>query len=466
MVAAVASATETPLEMAGCVALGVLSIACSRTFKVETDPGYSEELVLWICAAASSGNRKTAVMNFMTAPLVAWEREQTAIIEPLIKLAESERKTQDARLAALRAKAAKAEAAEYAQLKCDIDELERSMPPIPSRPRLVTQDATPERVASMLAEQGERLGIVSDEGGFFESTGRYSSNNTPNLDVFLKGKDGSFIRVDRGSRPPVMLDRPCLPIVISPQPAVLAKLSENPMFRFSGFIARILCVFPESRLGFRTLTPVPVSPDVATFYHHTIRGLLSIKPPNAGTPQEASYILQLSPAAYARWKMHQMDIEHKMRPGAKLASMQDWASKLPGQTARIAACLHCATHAMYAPQHEKIDEQTMLNAISLAEMFTSHAVAFFDLLGADADLDIARRAWAWVERNQMAEFTARDCWHEMRGSVKKMKDAEAAFGILMDTLHIEEVPKPATRAGRPSRIFRVNPRIVRKWEGK
>ena len=51
----------------------------------------------------------------------------------------------------------------------------------------VPGDAAPDRrrAATLLAEQGGRLAVLSAEGGCFTLSGRYS--NTPNLEVFLKG---------------------------------------------------------------------------------------------------------------------------------------------------------------------------------------------------------------------------------------------------------------------------------------
>ena len=46
---------------------------------------------------------------------------------------------------------------------------------VPPIPRLVADDITPEAAASLLAEQGGRLAIISAEGGIFDIiAGRYS----------------------------------------------------------------------------------------------------------------------------------------------------------------------------------------------------------------------------------------------------------------------------------------------------
>ncbi len=121
------------------------------------------------------------------------------------------------------------------------------------------------------------------------------------------------------------------------------------------------------------------------------------------------------------------------------------------------------------PQDAPISEQTIFQAIMLAETFTSHALAVFDMMGADAGADIARKAWKWIDTNKTPVFTARECWTHLRGSVKTMKEMETGYSVLVDHAYIEEIQnnaaahRNAQKAGRPSRTFRVNPIIANDW---
>src|SRR5205814_7335698 len=64
---------------------------------------------------------------------------------------------------------------------------------------LTVQNATAEAVETALEEQGGRLTLWSDEAEFWEiAAGRYGKS--PNLDIFLKGYDGSPVIVRRMSR--------------------------------------------------------------------------------------------------------------------------------------------------------------------------------------------------------------------------------------------------------------------------
>jgi hypothetical protein len=134
------------------------------------------------------------------------------------------------------------------ELQCEINAREAALPEVPVPPRVFVEDCTPEALALRLWEHGERMAVISDEGGFFDPlTGRYS-NGVPNFDIYLKAHSGSPYGVDRKdkTKPPLILNRPLLVVVFCPQPDVIAKLSDKPGFLGRGLLARILYVSPKA----------------------------------------------------------------------------------------------------------------------------------------------------------------------------------------------------------------------------
>lgn len=466
MVNAAAASTETPREMALCFGLGALATALMKKVVVRIESGYMEPAMLWLAPAMDPGTRKTAVASHMVRPIVTVEEEELAKLAPEIKRIENERKTMEARITHLRGVAARADKDNYGERAKEVAELEENLPVVPRPPRLFAQDVTMEHLGTMLADNNERMAIISDEGGFFElMAGRYS-NGLPNLDLCLQAHTGSSpVRVDRGSRPPVTLRAPALTLAFCPQPSMLRSLSEIKGFRGRGLLARFFFMLPASTLGFRRLVPVPVPPEVAEDYDRRLRALLAMQPQEAGTPDERPYTIDLTKEAYRIFKRFQAKIERQMQPKAALSHVSDWASKLPGGVARIALVLHCALHAGAHPESQFLNETTMAQAVLLGEVFISHALAAFDLMGSDPAMETARRAWEWINDHQQERFTARECWHPLRGSIKTMKDMEAGFAVLVNTGHItstdEQSPK---RRGRPtSPSYLVNPHIVSHW---
>lgn len=76
-VAAVAEATQTPPDLAGVLALGTVSAAARGRYAVRIpEHDWREPLVIQGVAFLPSGERKSAVVGELTAPIVEWERER------------------------------------------------------------------------------------------------------------------------------------------------------------------------------------------------------------------------------------------------------------------------------------------------------------------------------------------------------------------------------------------------------
>lgn len=465
MVQAVAKHTETPPELAAGFALAVVATGCQRHISVEVELDYREPLNVWPLTALPSGHRKSAVMDHMTAPLVEAERQQCEAIKVKIAAIESERETIKAKVKVLRAQAAEGSSEDFEDKKQEIIKLESTIPDLPALPRFWAQDITPEKLGQVMAENGERLTLISDEGGLFDIlAGRYS-NGIPNLDLFLQAHTGTPVRVHRGSRPDVIMDRPALTIALSPQPSVLKGLASQPGFRGRGLLARFLYALPVSQLGYRTLTSHPIPSAVRQVYQKTITTLMNLTPLKDASGQLQPYVLTLSPDAHAEWKDFQRTVEKKMRDGGDYEHIQDWAGKLPGAAARLAGLLHCAKHADTLPSNLAITLVTMQRALSLAAFYQAHALAAFDIMGADPDLEKARRVLRWVEREQKKAFTARECFQALRGTYPRMDQLTPAFAVLLERGYLIEQEPPAESIGKPGRrkrVFAVNPEAMKE----
>jgi uncharacterized protein DUF3987 len=439
--------------------LGVLATGCQRKFFVEIDPGYVEPLNVWPIAGLDSGNRKTAVLSAATRPLMEWAREQQESMQEKIAQAKSERETCLARIQALRVKAARTKSsADFAYESGEIARLESELPQVPKPPQLWTQDVTPERLGAIMSDNNETMSIISDEGGVFDIlAGRYS-NGIPNLDLFLQSHAGSPIRVDRGSRPPVVMDHPALTIVLSPQPDLLHGLASKPGFRGRGLLARFLYVLPVSRLGYRTGRTSPVPSTVSTEYAEHVRALLKLKTSEAGPS-----LIRLSAEARRELAEFNCAVEHDMRDGERFEHIRDWAGKLPGAAARIAGLFHCADNVFDNPAEAELSFDTMWRALEFATVLSVHALAAFDLMGADLSLKSARKVWAWIKRQRRTTFRARDCFNALRGTFPRTSDLEPAIEVLLERAHIAEKERDA-RVGRPTRVFEVNPALSESWD--
>lgn len=234
-VAAVAEFTQTPPDLAGCIALAALSTAAGGRAVVEVRGPWREPLNLYTAVAMHAGSRKSAVFALMTEPLM--QAEQQLAEQGRVARVEAE---QSRRLAEQRARRAEAAAAERdgerESVAAALDAaLQAENQEIPAVPRLVADDVTAEAAASLPAEQGGRLAILSAEGGVFATmAGRYT-NGAPNLEVLLKGHAGDMLRVDRKGRPAEHIAQPALTLGLAVQPDVLRDIARMPGFRGRGF---------------------------------------------------------------------------------------------------------------------------------------------------------------------------------------------------------------------------------------
>ena len=276
---AVSQALEVPFEMAACLVLSTLATACQGKIIIQVCPGYSEPLNVWVFIGMEPGNRKSSTLAVCTKPLSDWEMDKKTEMEWEIKESQIRRDLDESRLKALKAKHGKAKPNELENIKNEIIFLTQNMPEVPVSPRILCQDVTPEYLATLMGIHNERMSIFSAEGGISEIiAGRYS-NGMPNLDIFLQSHSGDRVRVDRGSREPVILDEPCLTIGLCPQPDVLNGMGSKPGFRGRGLMDRFLYLLPKSPLGYRTLDTRPIPEDVKARYAHLIRQLLDIPQP-------------------------------------------------------------------------------------------------------------------------------------------------------------------------------------------
>jgi hypothetical protein len=320
-VSELSNATETPKELSAFLALSVIATAAQGKYRVKVKPDYFEPVNIWTCVALPPGNRKTAVLGALTQPLLEWEDQQRILLEPIISKMVSEEQTLNAKINALRQKAGKSEGL---NLK-EILQYEAALPLIPKMPQLWTSDVTPENLGIIMAENDERMAILSDEGGIFDIlAGRYS-NGIPNLDIFLQSHAGSSVRVNRGSRSPLYLHKPALSLGLSPQPDVLKGLTANPSFRGRGLLARFLYGLPHSTLGYRLLNTQPISSEAKVNYTNLMHALLNSSWSLDEHDKKTSHVIELSADSYELWKCFERHIEPLMRVGEKYSHITDWA---------------------------------------------------------------------------------------------------------------------------------------------
>jgi hypothetical protein len=461
MIEAVAASTETPRELALMVGLAVLAICLQKKFVVEPESGYFEQLCIWMINILDVANRKSSVVRTMTQPLVDWEAQKAEELTPQIRKAKSLQLTLEKKISFLRKQAAETTGIEFEQLQNEVDKLENNMPKKPNIPRVWVQDVTPEKIGLLLADNDERMAVISAEGGLIDIlAGRYN-NNIPNLDIFLQSYSGDPVRVDRMGRDPIFMNNPALSMSLSVQPDVLCSLNKRE-FKGRGFLQRCLFAMPKSMIGHRKLEPKPIPNEIRQKYQRSINALLNLDQGNEPST------LKFSVDAYKEWKEFALFLERESVEGGRFENAKDLAGKMAGAAARLAGLLHGISFADNAAISNSyiIDLKTMQTALAILAVFIEHSLAVFYLMGFDHKLNDAIKVWGWIKSNKLKQFTARDCFNSLRGnsSFKHMDAMKVALDVLVERYYIFPKNYNIAKAGRPrSQSFIVNPKLAEGW---
>jgi putative DNA primase/helicase len=458
---AVANNTQTPLGMAVMMALAAVSTCLQKLFKVSPyGDDYKESVNIYAVVGLDSGSRKTPVNTAMNAPLTIWEKDQAEALKEKAAQVRHEREMIIRTIDAIKTKASKPDTTdeERQDALTEVKRLEESMPDEIILPRLYVDDVTPERLQNLMVEHGERMAVISDEGGVFEVISGLYTGGQINVNVFLQSYSGSPVRVDRQGRTAIM-NNPALTFGLTVQPDIISSLASGNKARFrgNGLLARFLYCMPRSTVGKRDVTkrePIPES--IKNNYHALIFRLLSIRPKHDENGQERPRILTLAPDALKIWLDFSQDIESKQGQHGEYHPIKDWTSKLPGSALRIAGLCHVVEHGKKVTI---INLMTMERAIKLAKLLIIHAQAAFGIMGGDLAVSDAKVVFHWIVCNGTPSFRRSDLHRALHGRFVRVERLKAALNVLTER-HIISEPQKSHTGRRPGIFHTVNPAIL------
>lgn len=413
---ALAESMQVPVDLPAMVVLAVVATAVAGKFELVVRRDWTEQLCLYVVVALPPGERKSPVFRDVVRPIIEFEREHSE--------------------------------------------------------RLLMDDVTPERLAVFLDEHAGRGSVLSAEGGLFETLrGRYS-NGIPAIDVILKGHDGDFVRVDRMTRDSIILDKPALTLGLCVQPDVVQMLTAHPALRGRGLLGRILYSAPKPMLGARKIRATPVDPMVRARYYRTISMLLKFRADIAPAPVE------LDRGADDVLADFEAKLEARLGPAGDLRPVSDWATKLAGRIARIAALFHLTELAesltgaaseqpigltVGASALTPVGADSMRRALSLADFFVEHALSAYAHMGADERLADAQYLLDVLRALGQRVISRTEIGAQTRGKFRLMKDLRPALDLLVELGWLREAPRPrmSTRGRPPTPEYHLHPSLWR-----
>lgn len=454
----VADVQQVPIDLAAMTALATLSFCVSRRWDVQIMPSYWEPTCLYVAAAMEPGSRKSSCLQAMTFPLYDAEKILMAQEKEEITQRQALRDAQEGQIKRKQQAADRAEAdVDRAELSREIAKLRDALPEIPALPRLIVEDVTPERLVGLLLEQAGTMILVSSEGGVFGTMGGRYNDGQSNLDVYLKGHDGEAYRVDRLNRPAEYLEATRLAICLTVQPNVLQSLTSKSEFRGRGLLGRFLYAIPADLRGKRLMQidAQGVDADLRHDYSMALRALLMYPAQGLDNPCDRHRV-KLSRAALAAHMEYANGIEVKQGESGELRPFSDWASKLAGRVARIAAILHCFEARNEVPHEKQISEMHIAAAWDIAEYLTDHAVRAFDMMSETDTYRNAEQILSWLKRVRYEKFTARECQRALQRRVPSSKLIGDALQSLSLNHYIKSDDQP-NKSGKMVQIWQVNP---------
>ena len=457
MVDAIATATQTDPAMAGTSALTALSACTGGRALIEIRAGWREPLNLFTATVAKPAERKSAVHAAMTRPLLAAEKR-------LVEAARADRieaqsRKQIAEQAADRAKQAAVKASgtdnsdEAISNAVHAAEIAEGIE-VPAVPRLVADDATPEAIASLMAEQGGRIAIISAEPGIFGIiAGRYSGS--ANLEPFLKGHAGDPIKIDRKGRGPEFIEQPALTIGVMIQPFVLSDIAANREFRGRGLLDRFLFAFPTSRVGHRKIGAPPASANTIARYEETV---IDLAVGLAGRPDDPA-LLSLTPAAKEELLGIERDVEPSLAEDGELRPLVQWGGKYVGAIARIAGILHLVEHGPVEGPLTPVEPEMIDLAHEVGFYYRGCAIKAFMELAVDEVTADASYLLSKIGRLEVDELSEREMHQATDQRFKTKNQLMPALQRLIDFGWVARIPaENSTGPGRrPSPRYRLHP---------
>lgn len=457
-VEALSESTQTPGEMAAVLSLGVLATAFQSRFDVEINPDWKEPLCLYAAAVALPGERKSAVISSLTRPILDYEAARRDLeAEELEQNKQAKRMLEkavaNAENVATKTPAAGRRKGKDEEVEADFkessawkkavelnDELTnfKEMHPF----RLLVDDTTPEKLVDIMDKHNGCITVASSEGGVFDSlTGRYDKG--ANFDVYLKGHAGESIIVDRIGRAPNYIKDSRLTMILTIQPEVLCGLMNNATFKGRGLCGRFLYAVCKSRVGERNVNPDPIPQRIKDEYRSFVLRILS------GTDTGT---IRLSEGARRSQLKYSELIEKRL--GNEWEFMRDWGGKVVGAMLRIAALIH-ASEVQGDPTEIPISADVIDSAIQITEALGVHAMAAYQVMGADEENEEARYLWKRIESTGQDEMTKNQLIQLTRGKFRKADEMEPALQSLVEMGYIKRELRKT--GGRPSEIIIVNP---------
>ena len=355
--------------------LGALSVASLGHVRLAMRAGQTMDSTgLYLIAAGPKAAGKSPALKMMFGPVYDHQAQRIAACASAVAEAASakriaQRKLKEAEERASRLDDELEHATEAKRLALEVEEIK-----VPPTGEMITTDITPERLATVMAENNERMAIVSDEAGIL-TVDRYANRGVAKkVDIYLQSFTGEPVAVHRQGAPTIRLERPLLAIVTGAQPHAVHHALNDPELRERGFSDRFLTASTNVLAGNVDIDHDVWDHEAASAYEERLRALAN-QWGSWGRPATVT----LSPEARSRYSSWSREtLAMSAEPG--LDGQDGWLSKARQSVARIATLLHLAEGHAYDVE---VARETIDRAIEIGEWFIAHHAREVELPGTE-----------------------------------------------------------------------------------
>lgn len=447
-VEALAKNTQTSIDMAAVIALGILAVCAGRQYRIEGNANYYEPLNLYVLLVAEPGERKSSIMQNMTRFLFEYEQSENERLKPYITAYKQKKANLESTIKNLQERLGKSKNAQQLMREIEVkqEELEELQEVKPLR--LYADDCSSEALTTLLSENDGMMAVISAEGSIFDIiAGRY--NTKINIDVWLKGYSGDEIRVDRKNRMTEYISNPRLTTVLAIQPSVLEEIMSNKTMTVRGLIARFLIAIPLSRIGQRIFVSDTVAPEVIERFRVVLLRILTL------APSDQMQTLRLSKEAQS--VIESYFNENKALLSDRTCPMREWLAKNVGAVLRIAGVLHFASGLDH---NTFVSSDTMTKAVAIGRYFRNHARYAYSVMGVDDTVKKAEYVLGKLRCYQSPVVKRREVFRDCRGTYfKAVADLKPILDLLEEYGYLRQQSISVEGTNRPSEIIHISPYI-------
>ncbi len=347
------------------------------------------------------------------------------------------------------------------ELKTRLRELEEAVVPMPKR--LITSDATVEKLGELLNNNPRGLLNVRDElSGFIDTLDKPGREG--DRAFYLETWDGlGTHNVDRIGRGSLRITNLTLSIFGTIQPSII-----RPLFKGSGsksgddgFIQRFQAVvYPDVSAEYEYVDHDPVGVDAAREVFEGLYALDLTQFDQLTVEAGGHRFVRFDPAAQEFFQSWLVELEHTLRNGSYGSSaLRGHLGKYRGFMPALALIFHLIDHVAGKGRAKGITLENAQLAAAWCSLFQAHAERLYEL-HSTIGLNAAREILNKIQTGELGdEITAREIYRNKWRHLAEPNDVKAGLDLLILHDYLQEITLPT--GGKPKSVFLVNPNVRR-----